>query len=236
MTSVLKFKSEIKSARDEMRRSEISCLTPWIRKWLNTVGIFGGVTVGDVVKSWDVRKTASFISDHLSREIPVLDVGAFASEILPVLHRLKHSNLTGVDLNPRVKEMPFTDHIRYEVADFMTTPFPDGSFGAITAISVIEHGFQSQRLLREISRLLRPGGYFVASFDYWPEKVDTTGMEIFGMDWRIFSKAEVLAFIEEARAYGLSSCGEIDLDAKEKVIRWGGKDYTFAWLALQLSP
>ena len=159
--------------------------------------------------------------------------GAYASEILSVLHRMKYSNLTGVDLNPRIREMPFADPIRYEVADFMATPFPDGSFGAITAISVIEHGFRSERLLREISRLLRPGGYFIASFDYWPEKVDTTGMDIFCMDWRIFSKAEVLAFIEEARGYDLSSCGEIDLEAEEKVIHWGGKDYTFAWLALR---
>jgi SAM-dependent methyltransferase len=233
MTAVLKFKSEIRSARDEMRRSGISSLTPWIRKYLNTIGLFGGVAVGDAIKSWDVLKTACFIQDHLSRETPVLDVGAYASEILSVLHRMKYTSLTGVDLNPRVKEMPFAGHIRYEVADFMATPFPDASFGAVTAISVIEHDFQSERLLREISRLLRPGGYFIASFDYWPEKVDTTGVDIFGMDWRIFSKAEVLVFIEEARLYGLSSCGEIDLEAGERVIHWGGKDYTFALLAFQ---
>lgn len=216
-----------------MRRSGISCLTPWVRQWLNTVGFFGGVVVGDAIKSWDVLTTANFLRDRLPPDTPVLDIGAYASEILPVLYKMKYSNLSGVDLNPRIKEMPFSDHIRYEVADFMATPFPDGSFGAVTAISVIEHGFRSEHLLREISRLLRPGGYFIASFDYWPEKVDTTGMDIFGMDWRIFSKAEVLAFIEEARAYGLSSCGEIDLDAKEKVIHWGGKDYTFAWISLR---
>lgn len=232
MTSVLKFKSEIQSARGEMRRSGISCLTPRILNWLNTVGLFGGVVVGDVIKSWDVLKTANFLHGRLPRETPVLDVGTYASEILPLLHRMKFSSLAGVDLNPRIKEMPFADHIRYEVADFMATPFPDGSFGAITAISVIEHGFQSERLLREISRLLRPGGYFIASFDYWPEKVGTTGIDIFGMDWKIFSKEEVLAFIEEARAYGLSPCGDIDLEAGEKVIHWGGKNYTFAWLAL----
>ena len=232
MTSVLKFKSEIQSARDEMRRLGISCLTPWTLRWLNAIGFFGGVVVGDVIKSWDVLKTANFLRDRLPRETPILDVGTFASEILSVLHRMKFSRLAGVDLNPRIKEMPFADPIRYEVADFMATPFPEGSFGAITAISVIEHGFESERLLREISRLLRPGGYFIASFDYWPEKVDTTGIEIFGMEWRIFSKAEVLAFIEDARAYGLSPCGEIDLEAGKKVIHWGGKDYTFAWLAL----
>jgi SAM-dependent methyltransferase len=200
---------------------------------LNTIGFFSGVTLGDIVKSWDVLKTASFLRDHLSPETPVLDVGAYASEILPVLHRMKYSNLAGVDLNPRIKEMPFADHIRYRVADFMATPFPDGSFGAITAISVIEHGFQGERLLREISRLLTPGGYFIASFDYWPEKIDTTGIDFFGMEWRIFSKEEVLGLIAEGRAYGLSHCGEIDLEADEKVVHWGGKDYTFAWLALR---
>lgn len=235
MMSVLKSKSDIHSAREAMRRSGISCLTPWIWRRLQVLGLFRGITIGDAIKSWDVLKTANFIRDQLPRETPVLDVGAYASEILSVLYRMKYSNLTGVDLNSRIKEMPFADFIRYEVADFMATPFPDGSFGSITAISVIEHGFQSERLLREISRLLRPGGYFVSSFDYWPEKVDTTGMDIFGMDWRIFSKTEVLAFIEEAREFGLSPCGEIDLEAGEKVIQWGGKNYTFAWLALRKS-
>ncbi len=107
-----------------MRRSGISCLTPWIRRRLHGLGVADGVLVGDAIKSWDVLKTANFIKDRLSRETPVLDIGAYSSEILPVLHRMKHSNLTGVDLNPRIKEMPFADSIRYEVADFMATPFP----------------------------------------------------------------------------------------------------------------
>ena len=233
MTSVLKSKSEIKSARDEMCRAGISCLTPWIRRRLHALGVSGEVPVGDAIKSWDVLKTANFITGRLPPDTPVLDIGAYSSEILPVLHRLERSNLAGVDLNPRIKRMPFAGPIRYEVADFMATPFPDASFGAITAISVIEHGFRSERLLREISRLLLPGGYFIASLDYWPEKIDTTGIDFFGVDWMIFSKGEVLGFIAEGRAYGLSPCGEIDLEADEKVIHWGGKDYTFAWIALR---
>jgi len=91
-------------------------------------------------------------------------------------------------------------------------------------------------LLNEISRLLRPGGYFIASVDYWPDKIDTTGSKMFGMDWRIFSREEVLAFLEEARGYGLSPCGPISLEANEALIEAAGKNYTFAWLVLQKDP
>ena len=30
-----------------------------------------------------------------------------------------------------------------------------------------------------------PGGVFAGSTDYWPEKIDTAGMKVLGMDWRI---------------------------------------------------
>ena len=88
MTSVLKSMSEIKLARDEMRRSGISCLTPWIRRRLHALGVSGEVPVGDAIKSWDVLKTANFIKDRLPLETPVLDIGSYSSEILPVLRRM----------------------------------------------------------------------------------------------------------------------------------------------------
>ena len=83
MISVLKLKTEIQAARDEMRRSGISCLTPRIRQLLNAIGFFDGVAVGDAAKSWDVLKTATFLRDRVPRETPILDVGAYASEIFP---------------------------------------------------------------------------------------------------------------------------------------------------------
>ena len=87
-----------------------------------------------------------------------------------------------------------------------------------------------------MSRLIRPGGYFIASFDYWPDKIDTTSVPFFGMDWKIFSQQEVLAFIDEARAYNLAPCGNIDLAAEERPIECAERKYTFAWLVLQKSP
>jgi SAM-dependent methyltransferase len=192
-----------------------------------------GIDVGDEVKSWDVLKTIEFIEKNVAKTDPVLDMGAFACEILGILHNLDYENLTGIDLNPRIKEMPYSNAVRYEVSDFMHTPFEDESFQMISAISVIEHGFNGKLLLSEVSRLLRPGGYYVASFDYWPDKIDTTGVTFFGMDWLIFSEQEVRGFIEEAKSYNLMPALEIDLAGADKPIKYANREYTFAWLALQ---
>lgn len=233
----LKFRSEIDLARADLVRRGLSLIktNSWWSLLLDRLGLLKAVAVGDLLKSWDVLKTATFIEEHISKELPILDLGAYASEILCVLHRLGFSALTGVDLNADVRLMPYSNVIRYQVANFMETPFADESFTAITAISVIEHGFNSQALLKEVSRLLRPGGYFIASFDYWPEKLDTSGVQFFGLDWRIFSEQEVLDFVSEAQEFNMAPDGSMDLSACEKPIACAERKYTFAWLVLKKS-
>jgi SAM-dependent methyltransferase len=230
---VLKSRSDIKLARRELNRRKLSFTTPWWKRFGRKRNLPGAIEVGDELKSWDVLKTVTFIEKHLGRAASILDMGAFASEVPCILHKLNYCNLAGVDLNPDIKAMPYASSVRYEVADFMHTPFSNESFDIITAISVIEHGYQGHALLRELSRLLRPGGYFVASFDYWPEKINSDGIKIFGMDWRIFSAEEVRTFIEEAAKYDLVPPGDISLDSAEKPIRSAERDYTFAWLVLR---
>ena len=164
-----------------------------------------------------VRRALS--PDHGARaRIRCLQLG-----ILCTLHRLGFGSLTGIDLNPRVRRMPFWDRIRWEVGNFLSTPFPNRSFDAITSISVIEHGFDADALLRESARLLEPGGWFVASFDYWPEKIDTSDTTFFGLDWRIFSRAEVEDFVRQARGYGFAPAGPLALDASERTVSGGGR-------------
>jgi len=195
--------------------------------------LLAGQEIGDALKSWDVLQTAEFAVKQIKRNEPVLDIGAFASEIPIILHRLGFTDLSGVDLNPAVRKMPYADKIRYSVSDFLKTPFANDSFSLITAISVIEHGFRPRALFEEIGRLLKTGGFFVASFDYWPEKISTEGIQMFGMDWRIFSKSEVEEMIQTAGSYGLRPQGAIDLDADQKPISFFERSYTFAWIALQ---
>jgi SAM-dependent methyltransferase len=230
---VLKSKAQVEDARRELHRRELSFTSPWWKRLACKSGISKAIDVGDDLKSWDVLTTVQFIENNISKDAPVLDMGAFASELPCILHDLHYSKLAGVDLNPEVKKMPYADSVRYEVSNFMHTPFENESFEAITAISVIEHGFDGEALLRELSRLLRPGGYFLASFDYWPDKINTDGISIFGMSWRIFSAQEINLFLRMAEAYNLVPVGEIDLCGADKAISCGNKNYTFAWLALR---
>lgn len=230
---ILKKNNEIANARAELQRRDWSLVENRLIRTLRTRKWLPGINVGDYVKSWDILNTALFAQKNVHSDGSILDMGAYCSEILPVLHKMGYQSLVGVDLNPDIQQMPFADKIRYEMADFMATPFDDQSFQMITAISVIEHGFDSARLLKELARLLKPGGYFVASFDYWPNKVDTTDQRIFDMSWTIFSKEEIEQFIRSAATYGFYPTGECNWEPGEQTMHFYGKRYTFGWLALR---
>lgn len=230
---VLKNKTQIVTSRQALIKKGASALESPFRSLLRRYGLVRGVVLGDYVKSWDVLETLNFIEQHVQKNEPILDIGCYASEIIVALQKSGYTNLTGADLNPELKQMPYQNAIRYETTNFMQTPFADASFKAITSISVIEHGFDGQALLKEMSRLLQPGGYFIASFDYWPEKIDTTGTKFFGMDWKIFSKQEVADLVEQASGYGLAPVGELHYEGQATTIECGGKKYTFGWLVLK---
>lgn len=235
MLEVLQDKNEIAWSRQQIVQMNVSMVDSRLRALLKRVGLVGGVSMGDFVKSWDVLRTLQFVQQHVHRAEPVADIGCFASEVLVALCKLGYSDLTGIDLNPKLSEMPFQDRIRYEVSDFKKTRFERGSFKAITSISVIEHGFEAEPLLMEMSRLLKPGGYFLASFDYWPDKIDTADTKFFGMDWLIFSRRDVDSLLAVAAKYGLHPVGRMNYDSKDRPISCASKNYTFGLLALQKS-
>lgn len=235
---VLQDKRQISSARECLNKkgaSHVDHPDSIIKALLRRFGLVRGVVMGDMIKSWDVHATVNFIEDHVKKDEAILDIGCYSSEILASLHKIGYSNLTGADLNPNLNRMPYQESIRYVVTNFMHTKFADSSFKAITSISVIEHDFEGQALLREMSRLLQPGGYFIASFDYWQEKIDTTGIQFFGMNWKIFSKDEVIDFVNQAAAYGFSQVGDMNYGVKDRPIDCAGKQYTFGWLVLKKS-
>ena len=232
---VLQHRREIRDARRILRQRGLDCRTSPFHNALHRVGLARGARVGDRHKSWDLLLTIDFLQSRVRPDTPILDLGAYASELLPALQRLGYSALSGVDLDPRVRAMPHGDRVRYVEGDFHELDPPAEGYGAVTAISVLEHGIQPDRLLAMLARSLAPGGFLVASVDYWPEKVDTTGIRLFGLDWCVFSRQEMEALFARAADFGLRLQGDAELDATEPTIHWAGKRYTFAWFVLRRS-
>jgi len=230
---VLQTRAEIVAARGRLRKMGADAADPAFIALLKRKKFWPGKALGDQLKSWDVWKAVSFIRQNLALNAAVLDLGVYSCELLPALHKLGYRSLTGVDLNPNLSAMPHQDDIRYLVGNFLETTLPDGSYDAVTAISVIEHGYQPERLFSEVSRLLKPGGYFLASIDYWSDKIDTTGITVFGLDWLIFSRDDVDALLHIANSCGLEPVGTISHACGDALISWQKKNYTFAWIALR---
>ncbi|HEY0141999.1 MAG TPA: class I SAM-dependent methyltransferase [Thermoanaerobaculia bacterium] len=223
-----------RAAREEMSRAGISY---WPRRaprtLLNRLLLRRAIPVGDSRKSWDVLETVRLLEARLPKDAPIIDLGAYASEVLCSLHQAGFTRLSGIDLDPGIVRMPFHEQIQYVVGDMMKVPFEDHSFAAVTSISAIEHGLQLRPLLAEVSRLLRAGGLFIASTDYWPAKIDTTGIRMYDLEWKIFSREEIEQLLAVAAEYGLEPIGELSFEADERPITAAGKHFTFAWMALE---
>lgn len=188
----------------------------------------------DSPKNWDALVALGAILEATSRRDRVLEMGARRySPLLGWLYQYGYRSLTGIDLvyTEPIREGP----IQLLPMDLTATSFPTGSFGAIACLSVLEHGVDARAYLREAARLLAPGGVLVTSTDYWPEPIDTRGLQAYGQPVHIFARAAIEGFVRMAAEFGLRPTGRIDLDGQEKVVHWErmGLDYTFLVLLMR---
>jgi len=97
-----------------------------------------------------------------------LDYGAHDGRVLKGL--AKTARITegvGLDMNAtavasRQYELP--DSVKLvSIAKNESLPFPDASFDSVSMLGVIEHIADQKRILKELARVLKPNGVFVAS-------------------------------------------------------------------------
>lgn len=120
-------------------RCEANLRNPWITGRIHE---FFSYRPGRV-KVLDVGCGAGFLSNHLGKE--GFDVTAI--------------DLSGPSLNV-AKRRDESHSVKYLQADAYDLPFDDESFDVVTSTDFLEHVSEPQRVLKEISRVLRPAGFF----------------------------------------------------------------------------
>ncbi|HMM48358.1 MAG TPA: methyltransferase domain-containing protein [Miltoncostaeaceae bacterium] len=124
--------------------------------------------------------------DHLIRRlglaegVRVLDIGSGTGG--PAIYLASHSgcHLTGVEINEVGVEVARTlaatsdlgDRIEFVQGDGMAMPFADESFDVVTSMNVMNVFADKVALLREVRRMLRPGGtlaFLSGTFEFGPD-------------------------------------------------------------------
>lgn len=114
----------------------------------------------DCTDSWDDEMFRARVVPHLNGDSRVLDLGAGAGIVSQMNFRGLAGQVSGIDLDPRVTSNPFLDDSR--VASGEDIPYGDNTFDVVLSDNVLEHLPDPRRVFREVARVLRPGGRFLA--------------------------------------------------------------------------
>jgi SAM-dependent methyltransferase len=141
------------------------------------------VLTRSVIRVSGLAKQSQDISDmHLTDLSPgrLLDIGCGDGHFL---NRMKKRgwSVTGLDFDQQAVLAAKEKYgIEVSVCRLEGMECPDNSFDAVTMNHVIEHVFDPVATLREVSRILKPGGILVAV----TPNADSWGLQVFGPDWR----------------------------------------------------
>ena len=102
-------------------------------------------------------------SRHQEQVLKILDLGCGGGFLTNHLSKDGHE-VTGVDLSDdalnTAKKYDETKRVTYTKADATELPFADATFDVVCAMDLLEHVEDYDKMLKEVSRVLRPGGTF----------------------------------------------------------------------------
>ena len=99
-----------------------------------------------------------------SAKINILDIGTGTGVLLRSLKkRYRNSLICGTDYNFNILKLKDKDRLNLMIGDARSISFKDSSFDAIFMLDVLEHIPKLRPVLKELHRILKPGGFIIIS-------------------------------------------------------------------------
>ena len=114
----------------------------------------------DYEDNWDDEIFRKRLLSKDLRSLNILDIGAGAGIVPQMNFKGIAARVCGIDPDARVLKNFNLDEGRIAYGE--NVPYPDQSFDLIFCDNVLEHLPEPEKVFQEISRLLRPGGLFLA--------------------------------------------------------------------------
>tara|TARA_B100000446_G_scaffold35710_1_gene31405 strand:- start:4149 stop:5018 length:870 start_codon:yes stop_codon:yes gene_type:complete len=132
---------------------------------------------------WEIEKSGDDFSQAQSRlnhwllnalnpheSEAILDVGCGLGSTIELLNQsLQQARLVGVNIDDRQLQAcrslaPLNNNrLQWQLADACSLPFPDNSFDSVISVEAMFHFSSRREFFREVARVLKPGGRFVAT-------------------------------------------------------------------------
>lgn len=113
-----------------------------------------------------IENSAAYLEPYLESGLSLLDVGCGPGTItVEFAERLAPGRVVGMDASADViaKASEFVaPNLSFEVGDAYALPYPDDSFDIVHAHQVLQHVSRPVDVLRELRRVVKPGGVVAA--------------------------------------------------------------------------
>ena len=164
-------------------------------------------TYDEDMKGQHARSLYTVLLEELSH-IPfqsALDLGCGTGEMLKlILQEDTHKELCGIDLSEKmlaVAKSKLPEQVKLILGDSESLPFSDNAFDVVYCNDSFHHYPAPQNVLREVYRVLKPGGTFLMG-DCWQPLVGRAIMNFYMRhskegDVKIYSEAEMVSMLSE---------------------------------------
>jgi SAM-dependent methyltransferase len=130
-------------------------------------------------KGWLERRSVRALQRYFAAPCRVLDVGCATGDLLLAIREAGNAHVVGVEVGEAAARIARQRGLDVREAELEAVAFPDDMFDTVILSHTLEHVPDPLLTLREVRRILRPGGALIL----WLPNVESTEARVLGQRW-----------------------------------------------------